>query len=364
MQKISSYLYPNRIKLLLDLPGFFTEYTNVFQRNVKLYKGIDNVIEFDIKNADQKRIDLNTLSDISMTVMDSTGNALPNSPYEITSIPALRGIATVTIPMEDLTDLTDQYLKYSITAMKDYKPIILYADTQFGVDSTIELISSAFPLPKKQTILDSFTSEIGYNNIPVHHSSAIPARFYESNPTSCINFAIYVTGFTGSIWISATKQGTITNEAFKAAGQPFGAWTQNVADGLYTGMIPYGFSIPVSDYTYFRVSYESPTSNGLGASFLVTRSSGVYNVQIRSGGTAYSIGSIIKVSGNQLGGNTGVNDLIITVTGVNASGSSAYTSSSILSVSWSGTASAGIGEHICTGKNYSGVINRVVVKPN
>ena len=81
MRKISSYLYPNRIELLANVAGFTTEYTNVYQRTVKIYKGVDNVIEFDIKNADQKRIDLSenpVLTDLYLNVMDAQGNALPN----------------------------------------------------------------------------------------------------------------------------------------------------------------------------------------------------------------------------------------------------------------------------------------------
>ena len=61
MQKISSYLYPNRVEVLADMASFNVEYTNVYQKNVKIYNGIDNTIEFDIKNADQKRIDLATI---------------------------------------------------------------------------------------------------------------------------------------------------------------------------------------------------------------------------------------------------------------------------------------------------------------
>ena len=58
MQKISSYLYPNRVRLLANLAGFNVEYTSVYQRTINLFKGIDNVVEFDIINADQKRVDL------------------------------------------------------------------------------------------------------------------------------------------------------------------------------------------------------------------------------------------------------------------------------------------------------------------
>lgn len=100
MQKISTYLYPNRIELLADLAGFPVEYTNVYQRTVKIYNGIDNTIEFDIKNADQKRIDLDDLTPIELNVMDASGTALPNSPYTVTPLDQAtkKGLAYVTIP--------------------------------------------------------------------------------------------------------------------------------------------------------------------------------------------------------------------------------------------------------------------------
>ena len=144
MQKISRYLYPNRIEILADLVGFNVEFTKVYQRNVKIYNGIDNTIEFDIKNADQKRLDLTTISQIELNVMDASGNSLPNSPYTVTPT-TLKGIASATIPQEDLVDLSDQFLTYSVTALKDGKDVMLYADTKFGAAGTIEIIGNAMP---------------------------------------------------------------------------------------------------------------------------------------------------------------------------------------------------------------------------
>ena len=72
MQKISTYLYPNRIQLLADLAAFTVEYTNVYQRPIKLYKGIDNTLEFEFKNADQKRISITPYT-LTLTVMDNSG---------------------------------------------------------------------------------------------------------------------------------------------------------------------------------------------------------------------------------------------------------------------------------------------------
>jgi hypothetical protein len=364
MQKISSYLYPNRIVLLADLAGFNVEFTNVYQRNVKIYNGIDNTIEFDIKNADQKRIDLTTISQIKLNIMDASGYELPNSPYDV--VPTLlKGIATVTIPQEDLVDLDNQYLKYSVSALKDGKDVLLYTDARFGAVGTIELVGDAMPLIRDSKIYNTFTAEIDLNGVPIYHSSAIPCKFYEAIPTETLNFDIYVTNFAGSIWLDATTNSTINLQAFQAAGKPFGAWNQSAADGLYTGIIPFGTNIPVGDYNYFRVSYQSPSVNGVGASFDVRQSGTTYSVVVHSTGTGYTAGSIIKIPGSHVGGIDGINDLIITVTsvhGVSSTAPSSYTISSIGDISWTGTAANNSKFFpAVTGANYSGTIDKIVV---
>ena len=70
MQKISSYLYPNRIRLLANLTTFNVEFTSVYQRTVKLFKGVDNTLEFEVINADQKRVDITQFIDFSLNIME------------------------------------------------------------------------------------------------------------------------------------------------------------------------------------------------------------------------------------------------------------------------------------------------------
>ena len=364
MQKILSYLYPNRVQILADLTGFNVEYTNVYQRNVKIYRGINNTIEFDIKNADQKRVDLGTFTGLELNVMDAAGNALPNSPYEL-SPTSLKGIATVTIPSADLAGLNNQYLKYSLIAMQAFTQIPLYCDSKFGAVGTIELDGDAMPVTRPARTFTDFTGEVDLHGNPIWHSSMIPAKFYEAVPAENLSFQIYVTGFIGTIWIEATTSETKNIEAFKAAGYPFGTWTQTFAAGFYNGVIPYGGSIPVGEYNYFRVSYQTPSINGLGARFIVTYADGVYNVAIQYGGTGYTQGSMIRVPGSQVGGVDTTNDIFITVNGVFGSSStmsSSYTISEVNSISWTGTAPSGTsGPYYVSGENYSGVVDKIVV---
>ena len=56
MQLLSRYLVKNRIDIIADVAGFVTEYRPVYKRQVQVYKGIDNILEFRLLNADQKPI--------------------------------------------------------------------------------------------------------------------------------------------------------------------------------------------------------------------------------------------------------------------------------------------------------------------
>jgi len=362
MQKIISYLYPNRIILLADLAGFNVENRVVYARTVKIFNGIDNTLQFDIQNADQKRIDLTTLSLIEMNVMDASGNALPNSPYTVTST-SVFGVGASTIPKEDLWCLHPQYLRYSVTAVNSSgQDVLLYTDTQFGAVGTLELVGNALPVTRPPRTFNTFTAEIDINGYPINHSSAIPCKFYEAVKTTSLNFSIQVTAFIGTIWIEATTDQTISVESFRSAGIPFGSWTQTGSP--YTGLIPYGAYIPVGNYNYFRVTYTSPSLNGYGAEFGVQgNANGTYSVVILQGGTGYTQNCVIKILGTQLGGASPANDIYITVqtvTGATSTAVSSFTESEIYAINWTGTAS-NLGNYRVSGTNYSSVVDSITV---
>jgi len=262
MQKIQSYLYPNRIILIADLAGFNVENTIVYAKTVKIYKGVDNVIQFDVQNADQKRLDLvNTplVTNLKMNVMDMSGNALPNSPYTITST-ALTGIGTVKIPQEDLANIAHQFLQYSVTATDtNSNTIPLYTDSRFSAVGKMEVIGSATPTAHATTIYDRFYGEINFMGNVIQHTSATPCKFYEAVPTTVMNFSIHLTNFIGTVYVEATEDMTASVESFKNAPQ-LQSMTYSVATTTtlnFTG-VPVANSATGQSYNYMRVSWLFP----------------------------------------------------------------------------------------------------------
>lgn len=275
MQKIQSYLYPNRIIVTADLAGFITEYKNVYQRNIKIYKGIDNVVEFDIKNADQKRIDLTTLATIHLNVMDVSGNALPSSPYTITPNAPITGIASVRIPAADTAGLDLQSLRYSITAVNTSSvPVLIYVDSRFGAVGTMELAGSVVPTARPAQVLTEFTQDINYMGVVVNRSSAIPAKFYEAVPTSTLNFSVEISGFQGEVYLEATTDMTISVNSFLNATK---LYSNTISTPTTTTVV--WANVPVGTYNYFRVSWTN---------------SSVYNITPSNPGG--SIGSVKRIT--------------------------------------------------------------------
>jgi len=260
MQKISSYLYPNRVELLADLAGFTTEYTNVYQRIVKIYKGVDNVIEFDIKNADQKRIELVTdpvFSDIKLNLMDATGNSIGQ--YDVVPSDFQKGIAIATIPSADISEFSPQFFKYSVTVTKAANNIVLYADSRFGAVGKIELVGTAMPAVRPTKMYDKFAGEIDFAGNVMNRTSAIPTKFYEAVPTSIMNFEISTVDFTGSIYLEGTTDSTISVNSFLNA-EKIQTWTTTVP--ATTTVI---FSdIAVGHFNYFRVTWTYPDYRIIG----------------------------------------------------------------------------------------------------
>lgn len=257
MQKIQCYLYPNRVILLADLAGFTVENRIVYQRTVKIYQGVDNVIEFDIQNADQKRLELVTspvVTSLRMNVMDEAGNALPNSPYNITPNPSIKGIASVTIPSADLDGLDAQRLRYSVTAVKNSSTIPLYNDSQFGAVGTLELFTNAMPQTRPAKVYKDFVGEIDFIGNVIFHTSAIPAKFYEAVPTAELNFSIQLHGFTGTVYLEATEDMTVSVESWRDSPRIQSTTVNQSSNGVVTFN-----NVAVGNYNWFRVSWSLPT---------------------------------------------------------------------------------------------------------
>jgi len=214
MQKISSYLYPNRVTLTIDLATHPTEWRIVYQRRFKIYKGFKNELLLDIKNAEQKRIDVSSKT-IKFSILDQNNQELYLATAVHSSTP---GLATVTIPHTALSEVKPQFLKYSVYIQNvDSSKSPIYGDTQFGLGGTIELIEQGLPTQIPDIVIDTFNyllDESVQPSVRRYTSEAAlinPLNDLVSNPE--INLDFVFNNFEGTVSVQFTEDSVVQTES-------------------------------------------------------------------------------------------------------------------------------------------------------
>jgi len=209
MQLTPRYLVNDKTNLVADLAtGKTTEYRPVYAKNLKVYRGIDNTLTFEIKNNDQKPISiLNTYTPKFVAYDEFNTQVLSKSGTIIeTATPNYKGQFTVNITETELLDINDQYLKYAIYLIKDSdnSNVITYANAHFEMSGTIEVSSQAFPGPKESYQVQTFTE----TEPDVYVSEKVEANPALNGNTALHTVAVYSTDFTGTV----TIQGSLENQ--------------------------------------------------------------------------------------------------------------------------------------------------------
>ena len=113
---IPRYLVNNKITLVANGEGFVTEYRPVYQKQIEVFKGIDNTLEFRVLNADQKPVNVAPFTP-KFVAFDENGKQViehDGSVNQLDDSSASRGKFTVTITENDMLNIKQQFLRYNV----------------------------------------------------------------------------------------------------------------------------------------------------------------------------------------------------------------------------------------------------------
>ena len=210
MQLLPRYLVKNRIDIVADVAGFVTEYRPMYQRQVQVYKGIDNVIEFRLLNADQKPINTTNYTPKFLAfdenknlVIEHDGVLLDDGSSQT------RGLFKVTITENDLLNIKQQFLSYTIYLVDANEDnIITYTDTHFGNDAVMKISAEAFPGTKSSKSVSNFSATAPDDVTYV--SDSIDAEPGINGNEALHTAAIYTDGYDGDVKVQGTLENQIT----------------------------------------------------------------------------------------------------------------------------------------------------------
>jgi len=187
MQQIPMYLYPNRVQVLANLETSNTEWKIMYQRIIKFYQGMTNTIEFDIKNAQQRKINifnmLDSGSSVQCVIMDQWSQEVYT--VGVFHVDGTANIARATVPASVFAKMNPQFLKYSVYFVDDMNvKTPLYADAQFGMIGTIELIGGAIPTALEPRTIDTFYTIL--ENDSTQYYNTFVSEAIEVNPLNAL----------------------------------------------------------------------------------------------------------------------------------------------------------------------------------
>jgi len=224
----------------------------VYSRQIKVYKGIDNVLQFRLMNADQRPV--NTANYIPKFVAIDDNNMLAiekDGVIQDDDSSSMRGLFTVTLTENDLIQFEQQYLKYNVYLEDaNQKNILTYSHSNFDNDATIFIDTTAFPNPKPSLSLSVFRQENAGN---LHwFTGAVDAQPSINSNEALHTFAIYTTFFVGDIFVQGTLDPQINETT---------SWA-DIQQVIFTGAETEPKPINVTgNFSYFRFkSMGNPTA--------------------------------------------------------------------------------------------------------
>ena len=252
MQTVSRYLITNLVNATIS--GYHGRNSKVYDRRLKLYRGVYNPITFTFKNEDQKAQNVSGRNYEFNLIDSESKKSVITRKLDILddgSTLATKGQARVTLSDGDLLPLDAKFYNYSVREnLDDGSTLITYADTGYTVSGTAEILDGAYPEMKDSIIVDSgFTPYL--NSATRKVSGAINAGPGQNNNSALHTVAVYGTVFSGNFMIEGSLLKTPTNND---------DWVRISSNTIatLTGITYYNFT---GVYDNVRFSYDNDPGN-------------------------------------------------------------------------------------------------------
>ena len=265
MQHASVYLYSNKIDVYINPVNFSLSetYHSVYNRNLKIYRSVDNTIEIRVKNSDQRAANIN--DDIYLVFNLTTHD---NQQFILKQDCVIRdrtlGIASVTLTQDQMLNIEKGYYRYSIVQEKreflesgsdEYvvvRSLPTYVDTAFDAIGEVEVAGDVIGSTLPSTVINKwqYVNPIGLGEEePVFYtSSIIDANPFTSSPQTMHTFQFYLDEYEGEIVIQASIEE-------QGATPGHGSWIDVETIETYDEALFREYVTIVGKYNWFRIKH-------------------------------------------------------------------------------------------------------------
>jgi hypothetical protein len=175
-------------------------YQTVYAKTLKLHKGVDNRLQFQLINQDQKPVNV-TGKQLSFRILSEDGGEILFSKM-LTNVVALNGIVQLDTDDSDIIGIESQFCHYTIEMYDGTTNLPVFVDHNSGARGKIQIVNSVMP---------DFTPS-NLINVPNHQLPVTggPAITYYSSIFSAragfnVTAQVYFANYSGTVQIQGSS---------------------------------------------------------------------------------------------------------------------------------------------------------------
>lgn len=178
-------------------------YQTVYSRNLKIHKGVDNKLQFQFINQDQKPVNI-TGKTLTCRVMSHDGTQVLLQ-KALTPLLPLTGLATLDITMNESLSMDTALCYYSLSIPDGTFEYPVFVDDNSGGRGVLDVTDSILPRYVKSTLLGLLPHNTPTVEIPVTYYS----ERYVGTDASEYTVQVGFSGYVGNVNIQGSVTGTM-----------------------------------------------------------------------------------------------------------------------------------------------------------
>lgn len=163
----------------------------MYAKNLKLHRGVDNRIQFQFLNQEQKPIDV-TGKEITIRIINSQGNQILLQKSLVSVLP-LTGITEFRVTEEELRNISPQVCSYSLEIPVDSFNLPVFVDAQSDARGVIEILDSVLPRVTNSLIIA----------LPDHPSGTYHSSMFQGSG-KLVTVQLFLNSFSGKVKVQGS----------------------------------------------------------------------------------------------------------------------------------------------------------------
>jgi len=226
----SVYYYKPRHVVVYYSGTSTRRYQIVYAKNLTLNKGVDNVLQFQFLNQEQKAVNL-TGKEVTFRLISYNGQEVLLQKTVNILLP-LTGITELTTTSAELEDIDPQLCSYSLEVLDSGMNYPVFVNSEANARGTIQVVNSVLP-----DFVPAFTVTIPNHTIPNNSTETYYSSTINTSDNPLLTLQPYYANYSGTVQIQGS---TLPDADWYNINDPYMYLDATLSDGyIVSGFHPY-----------------------------------------------------------------------------------------------------------------------------